>query len=71
MAKITMKKVNSTIKNFLLFPCLLIVFASILLAVIITNRIIEYIKMERSKLWEINKVLVDAINKMLDTGSLK
>lgn len=66
-----MKKVNSTIKNFLLFPCLLIVFASILLAVIITNSIIEHIKMERSKLWEINKVLVDAINKLIDTGSLR
>lgn len=65
-----MKKSNTIIKNLLLMPCLLIVFTMILCAVLVTNRIIEKIKIEQSKLFKVNKVFINIIDNMLRTGNL-
>lgn len=56
------------IKNLMLLPCLFVVYVLILVSVIITNKVIEHVKMERSKLFEINKVLIDVINRLIETG---
>lgn len=65
-----MNKITTIIKNLLLFPCLLIVFTMILCAVLVTNRIIEKLKMEQNKLFKINKALIDIISNMISTGNL-
>ena len=65
-----MNKITTIIKNLLLFPCLLILFTMILCAVLITNRVIEKLKMEQNKLFKINKALIDIINNMISTGNL-
>lgn len=65
-----MNKITTIIKNLLLFLCLFIVFTMILCAVLVTNRIIEKLKMEQNKLFKINKALIDIIDNMISTGNL-